>query len=203
MKTLEIKPNPYLWAEIPLRFPCGEFSTQGDWAVALGSAYTIDLDDADVDVDDVRTRLTDIARALPVAARPGLFKLFWLAPDPDKQPLLLNVNAVMDTGNDPTPLQELAGAYESDAARPPIVDQLETEQFGTVSRVLTYVKDDERKRLTMRISIVGFSDGVLVRLDAFTADLSYGILAVDPITEFMATIRVEDVVGDSGTATVG
>jgi len=189
VKTIELTADPYVWADIPLAFPCGPFEVQADWASALGEAYS----EGKADASAVRDRLTEIARALPVEPRLGLIKLLWLAPDPDKQPLLVNVNLMSQVGLESIPLQELAGAYEPDPVRPPVVDRLDSPAFGSIARVLSYVRSAERGNLVMQISLVGKRDGLLVRLDAFTSDLAYGVLAVDPITELMNTITLVEI----------
>jgi hypothetical protein len=199
VKALELNADPYVWAEIPLDYPAGPYADQAQWAVALGEAYSEGAPDA----ASVRDRLVQIAGALPISDRVGLYKLLWLRPDPDKRPLLVNVYVLPEDGLEDVTLQELAGAYDTDVVRPPAVDMVDSDVFGSAARVLSYMKDPdpERDRLIMQITIVGRRDGVLVRLDAFTANLGDGMLAVDPITELLERFSTPDPV--SATASDG
>lgn len=193
MKTVELQSDPNVWAQVPLEFPCGPFVTQADWAVAFGNAYSENRSNA----NEIRTRLTQMAAALPIEARPGLFKQLWMSPDPETRPLFVYVCGMPEEGMEDVPIQDLAGAYASEPVRPPIVDQIDSPVFGKVARVLSYVKDPELERLVMGITLVGRLDGMLVRLDAFTPDLAGGVLAVDAITELMDVVSIAETEGQS------
>jgi hypothetical protein len=188
VKTVELKSDPNLWAQIPLTFPCGPFETQADWAAAFGDAYSENQPNA----RDVRARLTEMAAALPIEIRPGLFKRLWLLPDPNNRPLIVYVSGMPEAGLQDVPIQDLAGAYDSEAVRPPIVDQFDSSVFGKFARVISYAKNSETDRLVMSITLVGRLDGMLVRLDAFTPDLAGGVLAVDAITDLMELVSIAD-----------
>lgn len=188
MKTVELKTDPNVWAQIPLVFPCGPFETQGDWAAAFGEAYSENQPNA----RNVRARLTEMAAALPLEIRPGLFKRLWMLPDPNSRPFIVFVSGMPQDGLEEVPIQDLAGAYDSDPVRPPVVDQLDSPVFGKFARVISYAKDHEADRLVMTITLVGRLDGMLVRLDAFTPDLAGGVLAVDAITELMELVSIGD-----------
>lgn len=189
MKIIELASDPDLWAQIPLVFPCGPFETQADWAVAFANAYSENQPNA----DDIRARLTQMATAIPVGIRPGQFKKLWMSPDPDHHPLIVYVSGMPQEGLEDVPIQDLAGAYDSEPVRPPVVDQFDSPVFGSFARVLSYVKDPDLGRLVMEITLVGRLDGMLVRLDAFTPDLAYGVVAVDAITELMDRVSIGNI----------
>jgi hypothetical protein len=195
VKTVELKTDPNLWAQIPLVFPCGPFETQSDWAAAFGDAYSENQPNA----RDTRIRLTEMAAALPIEMRPGLFKRLWMLPDPNNRPLIVFVGGMPEDGLEDVPIQDLAGAYDSEPVRPPVVDQFDSPVFGKFARVISYTKDRETDRLVMAITLVGRLDGMLVRLDAFTPDLAGGVLAVDAITELMDLISIGDTEDQAAT----
>jgi hypothetical protein len=166
----------------------GPYATQAEWARGLAEAYSVGRDDA----DEVEAGLFAIASALPVAPRLGLFELFWHRPAIGTMPLLVNVYVAPGDGLEDVSLTELAGAYESEPARPPIVDTLESGVFGSVARVLSFTKDEQRDRLLMHLSAVGRYEDILVRIDGYTNDLGRGTAAADDFTALLETFRFGD-----------
>lgn len=191
MKTIEVGYDPYVWAEVPLSFPCGEYGSQEQWAAAIGEAYTDGQDDA------ARTRplLEQIAGVLPTGERPGLFEVLWYRPNPDVEPLLINVYVVPGAPYAEDSLSELAGAYAAEPIRPPVVDTLESAAFGSVARVVSVFRDDRHERLVMQLAVVGRSDEVVIKLEGFTSDLGHGTLASDDLVALMESIAVRDLDG--------
>jgi len=191
VKTITIDQDPEVWAEVPLEYPVGPYATQADWARGLAEAYSVGRDDA----DEVEAGLFAIASALPVAPRLGLFELLWHRPAIGTMPLLVNVYVAPGDGLEDVSLTELAGAYESEPARPPIVDTLESDVFGSVARVLSFTKDEQRDRLLMHLSAVGRYEDILVRIDGYTNDLGRGTAAADDFTALLETFRFGDAPG--------
>lgn len=188
MKTIEIAQDPDIWARVPQEFPAGPYATQADWAVGLAEAYS----DGRENAEEVRAGLLAIASALPIGPRLGLFDVLWYCPEAGQYPLLVNVYVAPGEGLEGVTLTELAGAYEPEPARPPIVDTLDSGVFGSVARVLSFTKDEQRDRLLMHLSAVGRYEDVLVRIDAYTSDLGRGTAAADDFTALLETFRFSE-----------
>lgn len=121
--------------------------------------------------------------------------MFWYMSDPFKMPLIAKVYLGPGVLLEQQSLSELGGAYDADAVRPPIVDELGSEAFGQVTRVVRYTKDESSGRLIMHVSFIGQKAGFVVMIDAATPDLDYGTLAIDDLAALMESC----VFGDDGT----
>ncbi|MEO7017854.1 MAG: hypothetical protein ABI130_16740 [Leifsonia sp.] len=188
MKTITITQDPDVWAEVPMEYPVGPYATQTDWALGLADAYSVGR----ADPEAVKAGLFAIASALPVGPRLGLFEVLWYRPAAERMPLLVNVYVAPGKEFEGVALTELAGAYEPEPARPPIVDTLESGVFSSAARVLSFTKDERRDRLLMHLSAVGRYEDVLVRIDAYTNELGHGTAAVDDFTALLETFSFGD-----------
>lgn len=190
MKTLDLDYDDMLWVLVPLEFPFGPFADQEAWADAVAEAFS----EGTTEPALIQDSLQRCGRAILVEPQQGLHRALWYMSDPFRVPLIARVYVAPD-GDDGQSLVELAGAYDSSSVRPPVVDELESEVFGTVARVVSFSKDEQNDRLVMRVTFAGRHDGAMVIIDAITWELEYGTLAIDD----MAALMDSCVFGDDGS----
>lgn len=194
MSDLALQTDPKLWAQFPQEYPVGPYADQAQWAAALAHAYVRVPPVFGRAQRERRDRLFQLASVLPVLDRPGLYRTLWYSPSPDKVPLLVFVYSIDSTPYANDSLTDLADAdvHDPSAVSPPVLDMIESKLFGQAARIVLTGRDQSSPQPRLQMTLVARYEQVLLRVDGFTADIEYGMSALEAFTGLLDAFEVVD-----------
>ena len=187
MKAIDIDFDPTIWVDVPFEFPAGPLATREDWVKAVARAHS----EGRADAEEASVALERSASVIPTDRRQGLLQRLWNVRDPFGVPLLTDAYLMPEELAGEATLQELVGAYDADALRPPIVDLLESEAVGPFARVVVSSRDDD-DRLLVSVRTAAKVSGWVLILSAVGHEPDRAALIADDIADLMGRVVVSD-----------